>query len=116
MVLKDLADKLNIELSSSIARFGGNEMLFVKFLKKLPDDNTFKALEESFLNKDYDEMERSAHTLKGISANLGLNDISRLSDDIVVALRNKNLDNIDDMFKKLETSYKIALDEIVRFE
>ena len=41
MNLKDLADILNMDLCDTIERFGNNEMLFIKFLKKLSDDNTY---------------------------------------------------------------------------
>ena len=64
MILKELAEILNIDLATTVARFGNNEMLFVRFIKKFPNDKTYSALCEAVENKDYKAIETSAHTLQ----------------------------------------------------
>ncbi len=112
MILKELAEILNIDLATTVSRFGNNEMLFVRFIKKFPNDKTYSALCEAVENKDYKAIETSAHTLKGIAANLGLSEIQSFSDNIVIAVRNEKYNDIDELFVTLKSVYQKAIDAI----
>lgn len=116
MKLKDLADILNIDLSTTIERFGNNETIFTKFLKNFSEDKTFNILCEAVENKNYDNIEKSAHTLKGIAANLGLKTLQNDSNDIVCAVRNKEFDNIYILFDNLKNDYTTIIDKLSELE
>lgn len=109
MELKDLAVILDMDLISSVERFGNNEIIFKKFLKKFSEDKTYSILCEAIENKDYENIEKSAHTLKGISANLGLTNLQECSNEIVWAVRNKEFDNIYSLFDNLKNNYDIII-------
>lgn len=98
-----------MDLISSVERFGNNEMIFKKFLKKFSEDKTYSILCEAIENKDYENIEKSAHTLKGISANLGLTNLQECSNEIVGAVRNKEFDNIYSLFDNLKNNYDIII-------
>ena len=94
-----------MDLISSVERFGNNEMIF----KKFSEDKTYSILCEAIENKDYENIEKSAHTLKGISANLGLTNLQECSNEIVGAVRNKEFDNIYSLFDNLKNNYDIII-------
>ncbi len=116
MNLKDLADILNMDLCDTIERFGNNEMLFIKFLKKFSDDNTYNLLCESVETENYDDIEKNAHTLKGIAANLGFKILENDSNNIVLAVRNKDFDKIPVLFDNLKNSYNMVINNLLELE
>ena len=47
---------LSIDLNTAIARFSGNEALYLRFLRKMPMDPTYFSLVEAVEKKEYDEI------------------------------------------------------------
>lgn len=94
MTLKEASYLLNINLNESVARFAGNENIYTKYLKKFLDDDSMSGFEYAFLKKDTEQIESSAHTIKGVCANLGLYSLSDLAAKIVNLLRNGEEDRI----------------------
>lgn len=97
MTLEEAGKELGINLDAALERFAGNEGLYLKFLNKMLTDPTFPALEDAVREKDLKAVERAAHTLKGVSANLGLDDLSGRCADIVQAVRTDETAAQDDM-------------------
>ena len=58
-------------VDAAVKRFMGNKALYKKFLLKFLDDHNYEAITEHVYNGDYEGAFNSAHTLKGVSANLG---------------------------------------------
>ena len=54
----------------------GNEQFYRKYLKKFLQDQTFEKLDASIEREDWEEARACLHTLKGISATLGMRDLS----------------------------------------
>lgn len=65
-----------VDTESALRRMGGNAELYERFLFKFKDDDTFRKIETAIAENDYDAALRAAHTLKGVSANLGMNHLS----------------------------------------
>ena len=72
MTLSQLSSQLRFDQAGALARFGGSEALLLRFLRRLPEDKTFAALSDAVAAGDLTGVERGAHTLKGVAANLGL--------------------------------------------
>ena len=70
MKLLEALEQLNIDTKTLLERFSGNTALLERFILKFPQDKTFESLCTAVEVLDYDNMERTAHTLKGIAANL----------------------------------------------
>ena len=70
-----------------IGRFMGNENLLKKFVKNFPDDPTYGRLCEAMEAKDWPQVEMSAHTLKGVAANLSFSKLFQASADLVPVYR-----------------------------
>lgn len=112
MNLKEFCEKLDIDYDNVLLKFGNNEILYKRFLKKFLEDETYYELEKSWNVKNYDEVEKSAHTLKGVSANLGINRLFELTSKIVQAVRMETYDNMEETYKKLEEEYRLTKEMI----
>ena len=112
MKLRDICDKLNINYEENISRFAGNENIYIKFLKKFLEDNTYNNLKQAYNQKSYEDIEKNAHMLKGLSANLGINRIFILSNDIVQSVRRKEFNKIDSLYNILSKEYELTLQMI----
>ena len=112
MNLNQLAQILEIDLPSAVARFAGNEALYVKFLKKFADDPTFSMLEKSVAEKNIEETEKNAHTLKGVAANLGLSALTRHCSLLVQAVRSGENDSAPSLFSACKQVYETTLQAI----
>ena len=64
-----------------------SEKLVEKFALKFLADDSYELLEESLEAGNYSEAFRAAHTLKGVSLNLGFTKLNRVSDELTEALR-----------------------------
>lgn len=99
------ARELGEDLTPAVQRFGGNESLYERFLKKFPQDPTAAALEKAVEQKNYEEVERSAHTLKGVAANLGLETLRTGSDALVQAVRRGEYQNVNSLYETFAAEY-----------
>lgn len=102
------------EISKAVGRFGGNEMLYRKFLQKFLKDENFRSLERAVEDKDYKNAEIYAHTLKGVALNLGLNTLAENAKEIVDHIRNKAYDKIDTDFERCEDTYNKVISWLVK--
>ncbi|RDY31804.1 hypothetical protein [Lachnotalea glycerini] len=64
--------EIGIEVKNTLERFMNREDLYEKFLVKFLDDKNFILLKKNLEIKNYEEAFINAHTLKGVTANLGL--------------------------------------------
>ena len=110
MTLSQLSPALRFDLSGALARFGGSEAL----LLRLPEDKTFAELSAAVSSNDLPGVERAAHTLKGVAANLGLEALQASSDALVVAVRTGAGDQIPTLFVQLRGDYETACRDIAQ--
>lgn len=108
MNLEELAGTLSMDLTGTLDRFGGSRALMVRFLKKFLQDDTFETLKAAVEAGDHETVERAAHTLKGVAANLGLEPVRADSDALVLAVRSGQLSEIPTRFDSLRVDYEAA--------
>lgn len=99
------ARALDEDLEPALQRFGGKEELYARFLKSFPKDPTAAALAEAVEQKNYAEVERCAHTLKGVTANLGLEKLRAGSDALVQAVRREDYQAVDPLYRTFAAEY-----------
>ncbi|MBP5160369.1 MAG: Hpt domain-containing protein [Lachnospiraceae bacterium] len=104
VMLQKLGDA-GADINQTLQRFMNNEGIYVKFLGKFLDDPSFKGLEESMDQKDYEEALRQAHTLKGVAGNLGLTPIFKAAETMVANFRAGELGGIEGEFEDLKAKY-----------
>lgn len=78
-----------------------------KFLGMLSRDQNFSLLESSLERQDYDSAFRAVHTLKGITLNLSLSELSETAAALTEALRERQSNpDIFPLLTKLKASYQ----------
>lgn len=95
-----------VETEQAVRRFGGNSALYMKFLVKFLDDPTFETVTEAFQKKNFEEMVTSAHTLKGVSANLGMMRLYEACSKVVALLRSGETETALNFYGELEDAYR----------
>ena len=109
MNLQEAIKELNINYDEALTRFGGSEAIYQKFLKRFLDDNTYYELEQAWENQNYEEIEKKAHTLKGVAGNLNLENLFSISNDLVQKIRNHQYENLDENYQQIKEEYKHRL-------
>lgn len=91
MNLQELSTQIPMDLNGAMERFCGQEAIFKKYLKRIVDDAAFDNFKTATNNlDDKQQIEFTAHTLKGMFGNLGLSELYNLFSDIVNDVRSNN--------------------------
>lgn len=83
------------DVETTLKRFMGKESMYMKYVMKFLDDENFGKIQESLKNQDYEAAFSGAHTLKGVTANLGLNPINAAASELAELLRGKAPKDVD---------------------
>jgi HPt (histidine-containing phosphotransfer) domain-containing protein len=95
MTYEEALQEIGVDISVILNRFSGNNGLMEKFVRKFPQDNTFNELKAAIAAKKYDDIETTAHTLKGVSGNLGFTELYTQSAALITAIREKRFADAD---------------------
>lgn len=90
MTAKQFYEQIGQEYMEIYERMTGSEALIRRFLKQFCEDGTFSALEKAVEEGDIKQIFLEAHTLKGLSANLGLKPLSEKTGVLVELTRNND--------------------------
>jgi HPt (histidine-containing phosphotransfer) domain-containing protein len=107
---------LGVDLDETLERFVGNEDLYFKCLNKFLNDKNYGHLMEAIKDEDSSEAFEAAHALKGVSANLGLDNLYEEMKVITEVFRAGSLDYDPDNFEKMKQEYKRAMNTIEGFK
>lgn len=83
-------EEMGMDVNTTVNRFMGNESLYLKFLYKFQNDQSVASIGQHIAEQNAEEAFKSAHTLKGVAANLGLDPIARYASDLTELLRGKS--------------------------
>lgn len=86
---KAALEGMGMNVNSTVSRFMGKEELYLKFLNKFQTDQSVANIQQYIAEQNVEEAFKSAHTLKGVAANLGLDPIARCASDIVELFRGR---------------------------
>lgn len=109
-------EKCGVNFDVTLERFMGNEDLYFKFLKKFLNDESYSLLLNCIDEKDFEKAFSAAHTLKGVSANLGLDNLNNSTQKIVEKFRAKDYEDYDGMLEEIKEQYDIAVDVIKQLQ
>ncbi len=87
MTLQELKAVQPLDLTGALERFGGNQALYIKYLKRFPSDPSLSAFSAALKAQDSLALQESAHALKGICGNLGLTELYTAFASIVMLCR-----------------------------
>jgi len=108
--VKDNFEKAGFDVTGAIRRFAGNEALYEKYIFKFIDDKIYGNLAKAVGEGNIESIFTEAHTLKGVSGNLGLNPLFDPVSALVTATRGqKSQADIDTLFAAVETGYNAVI-------
>lgn len=76
-----------INVKEALARVRDNKKLFRRMLGLFMESGEFAALEDSLMQKDYNKAADAAHAIKGITGNLALTELFKISARMMEELR-----------------------------
>jgi len=85
-------ESVGMNVGTAMERFMNNEALLERFLKKFVNDKSYQELVNAVERKDVDAAFAAAHTLKGVSANLSLDDLQKAADKQTECFRGKDFE------------------------
>ena len=86
-------------------RFMGNEDLVEKFMLKFLNDSSFEALTKGLEAKNAEDAFKGCHTLKGVTGNLGLDEMRPDVLELTEILRAGSLEGSEELYQKIKASY-----------
>ena len=101
-----------VNVEETLRRFMNNEMLMIKFLRKFVDDENMNKLRTLIADKHYNEVLPVAHTLKGVSGNLGLIKLYEIFYRMCQDCRNDQYEDLDGLFAQAEANYSKVVEAI----
>lgn len=112
---KAALEGMGMNVDNTVKRFMGNEALYLKFLNKFQADQSVANIRQYIAEQNAEEAFKSAHTLKGVAANLGLDPIAQYASDIVELFRGKtqfsevDTDKLTTLNEELKSSYEALM-------
>ena len=82
-----MSDIVLVNTEDGLKRIMNNTKLYVKLLGKFKEDVNFSTLEASLASGDNEKARTSAHTLKGIAANLSLDELHKQTLEIETQIK-----------------------------
>lgn len=101
-ILIDKLKDMGCDIDAAMGRFLNNEDFYARCFKKYIDDPSFDGLAAALESKDPVEVFEQSHTLKGVSANMGVTPVYDEVVIIVEAVRGgKYADNLMPHYDKI---------------
>lgn len=89
-----------------------NEKILGKFAMKFTEDKTYAEMCEGMKEKDWEKVFRAAHTMKGISRNLGFTALYEASDALTERIRSGGYSGAEELFEKTAAEYERTIEAI----
>ena len=115
MTIRDVYEKMGADYDAVLRRLP-SEALIGKLLLKFPADDCFPTLKAAPDNHDAETAFRGVHTLKGVSQNLGFDNLYPPAYDLTEALRGRTLEGSGELFPLVEQQYEITVRAIREYE
>ncbi len=102
----DELSKLGVDTEHTLERLAGNEAIYERFLIKFLQDTNFVQLEQCLSKKDYENALQYAHTLKGVSGNLGMTELYGHMEEMVSIFRGQQEGDVQKLFELSQLIYR----------
>ncbi len=104
MTIQQCYEQLGVSYAKVFKRIP-NEAMIKRFALKFPEDPSFEQLKEALSSGDVKTAFRAVHTLKGVSVNLGFDNLYVVASKLTELLRNGQLDGSEELFKQVSEEY-----------
>jgi polar amino acid transport system substrate-binding protein len=109
-----LPDLPGISIESGLRRVGGNRKLFRKLLDKFHSSYTdvINEIKTSLRNRDIEQAARLAHTVKGVSGNLGADGLFQAAGKLEKEIKQGNKDSMKPILDSFESHLNVVIESI----
>ncbi|WP_040196114.1 Hpt domain-containing protein [Candidatus Soleaferrea massiliensis] len=114
MKLEELYERIESDYEAVLNRFGNDEGMLEKFVLYFAGDPAFQNLSEAVQTFSFAEIEGYAHTLKGVSGNLGFDRLQAACSELVLYIRQSRYEEIRQGFETVKQEYDAVMDGIHR--
>ena len=97
-----------------LGRLGGDPSLVIHFLSKFQKDGSFQSLCEALNVSDVETAFRAAHTLKGLCATLGMQNLFVQASGVTEMLRGGALEPAKEALPALKQEYDATIEALNR--
>lgn len=111
MTLEQCYAQMGADYAAVLKRFYDPDMI-CRFVKRFPSDPSFGQLKAAMAAGDVKEAFRAAHTLKGVSLNLGFDNLSPSAVALTEILRAGTFEGAAGQMALVETEHARTLDAI----
>ena len=100
-----------LSIKSGVKKVGGNKKLYGKLLRQFLENNkdATNEIKRSLNQGDTETAARLAHTVKGVSGNLGAEELFPVAGELEKAIKQEEIDAIDSLLKNFETHLNVVL-------
>jgi len=103
---REIFEVYGADYNSTMARFMGNEAMYLKFLDMLFKDDNLEKLGTALEQQDYEAAFAAAHTLKGVVGNMGLTPLFNAVCAIVEPLRKREApEDYNGLYQVIRTGF-----------
>ena len=109
-----LSDMPGISVTTGLARMRNNHTLYLELLTKFLRDYTQATaqIKSALEAEEVEPAQRLAHSIKGVSGNLGAQDVQRAAADLETAIRDNETDRLNDILNDFQNQLAVAMDSM----
>jgi len=111
---KPLSDLPGISVKEGLSRVGGNSKLYMKILTKFYNDysDATEQIVDALDKNDQELAQRLAHTVKGVSANIGVKDLPVVAGGLEAAIKHQKTDEYEALLAGFADSLNLILNTL----
>ena len=115
---KSLPTSAAIDTSAGVARVGGKISAYLAILQHFYHhrQQTEKKIRQALAQGDLEQARRMAHSLKGVAANIGANELSQVAAKLEQALKQGNIDDLESLLQDFGFHFDRVMEEISCFD
>lgn len=105
-------EEAGINYDQAINRFMNKQEMYEKFLVRFTNDKSYGELKAAIEANDCDAAFRAAHTLKGVTANLAMDSLTKAASDTTEKLRAGNIEEAKELMQQVDVEYNRVMEFI----
>lgn len=109
MKLREFYENNGVDYDVFLGRLMGKESLLEKYINIFLGDSTFTELTNAVAQKDFEQVGKTAHTLKGIALNLDFKKLGGLCAELINSVHMNDVQAIEGQFDCLKLEYEYII-------
>ncbi len=112
---QQMLEEAGFQVAPTLERFGNSEAMYKRFLTMFAQDQNIETLKNACNEHDAEKMFKSAHTIKGMSANLGLSKVLQVASKMVELYRVGMIEDAYSLLPSFTDVYEETIETIKKY-